>query len=67
MAAAPVSLRGQKSVMLMDESSILTAELCGVLCVLQIVAAAHSRQYVIFTDSQRALKVIEHLLKRKYC
>ena len=60
VAASAVSLRGQRTIKLMAESSIFTAELCGILCALQVVAATYHRQYVIFTDSQSALKVIEH-------
>ena len=60
VGASAVSLRGGKKMKLRKESSIFTAELCGVLCALQIAAATYQRQFVIFCDSQSVLKVLEH-------
>ena len=45
---------------LMAESSIFTAELCGLLCGLQLANQVHSDSFVIFSDSRSALQVVEH-------
>ena len=45
---------------LMKQSSIFTAELCGILCGLKIVSRIHDCEFVIFCDSRSALHVVEH-------
>ena len=51
-----VSLRGSKRMKLMAESSIYTAELCG----LQLVNQVRRDSFVIISDSRSALQVVEH-------
>ena len=60
VGCSAVSLRGSRNMKLMTESSIFTAELCGILCGLQIVNATNRNQFVLFCDSRSALQVTEH-------
>ena len=59
-SCSAVSLRGSRNLKLMPESSIFTAELCGILCGLQIVNAVNTNSFVLFCDSRSALQVVEH-------
>ena len=60
VGCAAVSLGGNRKMKLMDESSIFTAELYGILCALIIASRAHHQNFVIYCDSQSALHVVEH-------
>jgi len=60
VGVSAVSLNGTKRIKLMKESSIFTAELCGILCALQIVDATQRENFIIFCDSRSALSVVEH-------
>ena len=56
VGCSAVSLRGSKQMKLMEESSIFTAELCG----LQLANQVHRDSFVIISDSRSALQVVEH-------
>ena len=60
VGCSAVSLRGSKQMKLMAESSIFTAELCGLLCGLQLANQLHRDSFVIISDSRSALQVVEH-------
>ena len=53
-----VSIIGSEKMKLMTESSIFTAELCGILNGLKIVNRTHNGTFVIFCDSRSALQVV---------
>ena len=60
VGSAAVSASCTKSVKLLRESSIFTAELCDILCGLQIVRDSPQSAFTIFCDSRSALNVVDH-------
>ena len=60
VGSAAVSASSKRSIKLMPESSIFTAELCGILCALQIVNKSRYSEYVIYCDSRAAISVVQH-------
>ena len=60
VGCSAVSITGSKKMRLMTESSIFTAELCGILSGIQIANTTHGGSLVIFCDSRSALQVVDH-------
>ena len=60
VGCSAVSITGSEKMKLMTESSIFTAEMCGILNGLKIVNRMHSGTFVIFCDSRSALQVVDH-------
>ena len=58
--SSAVSLGGKLNMKLKKQSSIFTAELCGILCGLKIISRIHDSEFVLFCDSRSALHVVEH-------
>ena len=60
VGCSAASLRGCIRMKLMPESSIFTAELCGLLCALKIVESINQQEFIIFCDSRSALSITMH-------
>ena len=60
VGCAAVSLGGSKKLKLRSESSIFTAELCGIICALNMVKTLNRREFVILCDSRSAIQISDH-------
>jgi len=60
VGCSATSFGGSRKMRLMMESSIFTAEICGLICGLQIAQNVNRTDFVIFCDSRGALRVVEH-------
>ena len=60
VGCAATSYGGYRKMKLMTQSSIFTAELCGLFCGLQIANSMEHERFVIYCDSTSAIKVTDH-------
>ena len=60
VGCAATSLGGQRKMKLHNDSSIFTAELCGLFCGLQLAHSLEHHKFIIFCDSTSALMVTDH-------
>ena len=59
VGCAAVCHRETKTMKLLKETSIFTAEITGILCALKIVMSSEEGRYVIYCDSKSVLQAIE--------
>ena len=60
VGCSAVSLSGSRNMKLKTDTSIFSAELCGILCGLKLANRVNTIKFTIFCDSKSVLQSVEH-------